>query len=558
MKTKNKFRTIAGFLVVLTLIAFSFSCKKMYDNIKPYAEETVYPQRYDTIAAKIGYERVEIDLIKAGRIPSSQIRMGKSKKTIVEYDNQKIVIDSLVSWLNIKGLKQSKLYRFKVYTIDEFENKSVPQQIAVIPFTESDVKNLVIASPRIMASPNAMVIDWTSSLSSILLTYKSLSFEYKDKTGKVITGTRGASPRIFAANLNPGSTVAMKLAYNVVPKVGGQEIADSITYTQTLDITLPTGETTFNPTERDILVANGITTFNANVAAGIKKLTFPIHTNSLQDLFYFSNVTELDLTGGELFNLKTLDYNRNAVVKTIGGGKFQPFIRHVSAISNANAQAMLDLLDLGIIKKIKYIPNSLGIDELLKRYEDKNIIEWVTPPDESLIPMNFFLDGKIQDNAWATDIVNPATDYPAGANILNPLKVTLKASSASFVFTLPKEYRFNIATYKYLKFKVYAPDKSKFTGSYSAFQKLWPRFMNYMWAFSSESTFGQEYWDLDRNATPIPDSDLMKWKDVTIDLSSAKDKHNRVIVINIGGEPGGTFSPPENIVYYFANFRFSK
>lgn len=556
---KKRIRKISGFSFLLAAIVCTFACKGMYDNIEPYAEEVIYPAKYDTIVSKIGYERVELDLMKAGRIPSAQINMGKSTKTVIEYDDQKIVIDSLVSWVNITGLKQSKLYRIKVYTEDEYENKSVAQQIAVIPYTASDVKNLVIASPRILTSPNAIVVDWTSALSSILLTYKSLDFEYLDKDDKKITGTRSTSPRIFAANLNAGEPFTLKLSYNVRPKVSGKEILDSIVFVQSLNINMPTSATAFNPAERDILAANGVTTFTSDGVSNFKKLTFPVHTNTLQDLFYFGNIEELDLTGGTLFNLKTLNYNRNGIVTTIGGGSYLPFIRHVSQISDANAQTMMDLLDLGLIKKIKYVPNSLGIDHLLKRYDGKNIVEWVTMPSESLIPMNFFLDGKVQDaTGWAMDIVNPATTYPTGTDIVNPIKTTLKGRSASFAFSLPKEYRFNIAEYRYLKFKVYAPAKSNFQGIYSPYQGLWPRFMNYMWAFTSESSFGQELWNTDKNAYKIPDADLEKWKDITIDLSTMVDKHTRVFVINVGGEPSLTFSPPADIVYYFSNFRFSK
>ena len=109
-----------------------------------------------------------------------------------------------------------------------------------------------------------------------------------------------------------------------------------------------------------------------------------------------------------------------------------------------------------------------------------------------------------------------------------------------------------------MKFKVYAPDKSVFAGSYAPYQRLWPRFMNYMWAFASESSFGQEYWVHNADDFMIADADLQKWTDVTVDLSQATSLHNRVVVINVGGEPSLTFNPPVDIVYYFANFRFTK
>ncbi len=94
---------------------------------------------------------------------------------------------------------------------------------------------------------------------------------------------------------------------------------------------------------------------------------------------------------------------------------------------------------------------------------------------------------------------------------------------------------------------------------YAPYQRLWPRVMNYMWAFTNESSFGQQYWAPDANNFAISDANLEKWIDVTLDLSQSVGKHNRVIVMNIGGEPSLTFgTPPHPIIYYFANFRFSK
>ncbi len=556
---KKKSSKIGSYFFMFGVLAAMFSCKGMYDNIEPYSNEVVYPAKYDTIVSKIGYERVELDLMKAGRVPSSQISMGKSTKTIVEYDDKQIVIDSLVSWVNVANLTQPKLYRIKVYTIDEFNNKSVPQTIAVIPFTKGDVENLVVASPRILASPSAAVLDWTTSLSSILLDYKSMKYEYTDKSGTKINGYKTLNPRIFAANLNAGQPFNIQLTYNIVPKVNGKPILDSVQLVSPLTINMPTGSTPFNAAERDILAANGVTTFTADGVASIKKLTFPVHTNTLQDLFYFSGVEELDLTGGSIFDLKTQAYNRNSISKTIGGGAYLPFVRKVTPITDANAQTMVDLLTLGLIKKVKYVPNSMGIDHLLKPFEAAGAIEYVTVPNESLIPMNFFLDGKIQDaTTWALDIVNPATTFPAGTGILNPIKATLKGKNGTFVFILPKEYRFNLPEYRFLKFKVYAPAKSALSGIYAPYQRLWPRFMNYLWAFNTESTFGQELWNTNANDFKIADENLQKWTDVTIDLNTVLNRHTRVIAMNIGGEPSLTFNPPAEITYYFANFRFSK
>ncbi|WP_223709231.1 hypothetical protein [Niabella beijingensis] len=131
--------------------------------------------------------------------------------------------------------------------------------------------------------------------------------------------------------------------------------------------------------------------------------------------------------------------------------------------------------------------------------------------------------------------------------------------NGTLVIQIPKEYEFDIKQYKYLKFKVYAPAKEVLSGTYAPYQRLWLRIMNNLWAFGSESSFGQQYWEYGKDAFPISDANLQKWTDISVNLSEqGADKHNRVIVINIGGEPSLTFAPEKDITYYFANIRFSK
>lgn len=543
------------FFFALIAIVLMASCKGMYDSLDEYSGEVVYPAKYDTIVGQIGYERVEINLMKAGRIPSSRINMGKAKKTIVEYDGKVVTIDSLVSWVNITGLNEPKLYRFRIYTIDEFENKSVPQEIALIPFTAGDIPNVAINAPRILTSRTSAVVDWPSGLSSVLLDYISLTFKYTDNDGVEQSGERQQNPRFFMSNLQPGAPTKVQITYRVVPKINNQLTLDTISLVRELSIT---GSETFSPVERAILETNGVTAFTADGVSQFTKLVYPLHTNSLQDLFYFSNLKELDLTGGTLFEMRTLRYDRNSAQSTIGGGDFPPFVRKVGSISAGNAQTLMDMLESGLLERVRYRPNSMGLDAMLQPYVASGVVELVDLPGESLIPHRFLVDGVVQDGNWRMDVVRNPTDAPAGTGLENILKTTLRARSASFVFSLPTEYQFNIHEYRYLKLKVYAPAKTSFEGIYAPYQRLWPRFMNYMWAFTNESTFGQGYWAPNADNFRIPDANLQQWHDVTIDLSEALSRNNRVIVLNIGGEPSLTFAPESDIVYYFANVRFAK
>lgn len=553
-------RIILFNVIVCLGILATYSCKDIYDNVESFGGEKVYPAKFDTISGKIGFERVELDLMKAGRITGDQIYLGKASKTIVEYDKERIIIDSVVSWVNIPNLKQSKLYRFRVYTEDKYGNKSVPQEIALIPYTNTEFGTIAVQSPRIFASPSAAVLDWAENISSILLTYCDLQFTYVDHSGTLREGKRDVNPRIFASNLKTGDEVNVDVDYRVVPKVNGVEILDTVILSQKISFLMPSPTTTFLPAEAEILKKNGITTFNEVGVANVKKLTFPVHTKSLQDLFYFTNLDEIDLTGGTLFEMTKTSYNRNGISATVGGGPFLPYVRRSGDMSEVNARFLIDLLENDLVKKVKYIPYSLGIDHLLTPFVESGKVELVQTSADADLPLAFFINGLLETAAWKIDLVTNPSTYPAGSGLENVMKVTIGDRSASLIFKIPLDYQFNSELYPYLKFKVFAPDKSFFPGVYDNYRAIWPRFMNRIWGFPTESPYGQELWQPGKNDNKLTDSQLGKWVDMKIDISPMKGKHNRVIVINIGGEPtiSGGYKPAKDIVYHFANFRLSK
>ncbi|MCH5683584.1 hypothetical protein LWM68_04465 [Niabella sp. W65] len=191
-------------------------------------------------------------------------------------------------------------------------------------------------------------------------------------------------------------------------------------------------------------------------------------------------------------------------------------------MSPVSTQYLLDLLDLGTLTKVKYAAKSMGIDALLEPYVSRGLVEIVGKPDEALIPVQpFLLDGVIQDANWKLDVEAPAASYPAGAGLQNVVKATLRAKNGTLVIQIPKEYEFDMTNYKSLKFKVYAPPKSAVSGIYAPYQGLWMRIMNYLWAFTTESSFGQQYWEYGKNAFTISDANLQTWTDVTVDLSQS-------------------------------------
>ena len=563
---------------VAAWIATFPSCDKMYDSINDFATgETVYPGRYDTITGKIGYERVEIDLLKAGRISADKIKLGKATKTVIRYDGQDHVIDSLCSWVNITGLTESKLYRFEIYTMDDYGNKSVPVEIALIPFTGADRDALTISTPRISSSPTSAVVDWPAGVSNIVLDYCGLSYEYTDKDGLTRSGDRPADDsRFFVGNLESGSTVNIRVNYKVVPKVNRVQILDTLTLNRQITFYTATGSTPFSPSERAILAANGISTFTADGVASVEKLVFPLHLSSIQDVFYFPNLKELDLTGGFGSGLNLLPvtvYDNRGYRSEVGGGPWLPFMERVDDVDPAvpvmnGVQSLVDLLEAGLLEKIRYIPGSLGLDSILQPYVEKGIVDLVSYdeyPDEILIPNYFYGDGRVQDGNWEMEVVyNPASypPAPAGVELEEVYKATCLKPSSSFFFALPKEYRWALKHYKYFKMKIYSPGANVLTGNLKNYATFWPRFMSCLWAFTGNTTHGQASWAID-NVT-IPDEKFASWHEfapISMDNTAAGDtyRYNRVIVMNFGHERGiDPTTGPEPMIFYVANVRICK
>jgi hypothetical protein len=185
-------------------------------------------------------------------------------------------------------------------------------------------------------------------------------------------------------------------------------------------------------------------------------------------------------------------------------------------------------------------------------------VELVNLPDEALVPHQFYINGVAESTNFRIDMEFPATDAPAGTGLQNVYKMTMLARAGCLVFALPIEYQFNVDEYKYLKFKVYAQDASMFQGSYDPFRRVYLRFMNYLWNFPSNSVFGHEFWETGVNDYKLTDEQLQKWTDITIPLANAVGRHNRVFVLNMGGEATATFPSTPDMVFYFANIRFTK
>jgi hypothetical protein len=240
-------KRISFFMCVL-MTGMLYSCESgVYDNIGEYAtKETVYVGKTDELAGYQGFERVEIDLLNVGRIPSNEVKLGKAKKTVVEYDDQVITYEEVKSWVNITGLTTPKLYRFKVYNIDEFGNKSVPEEIALIPYTTEDYSSLIFPDPFPNISPTAAEISWINGLTSGFFEFVDMVYSYTDKNGTTVD-TITADPssgivRFVMLDMEPAVTVTVNLKCRIIPKISGDNIIDTLFLEHTLSITPTTVE----------------------------------------------------------------------------------------------------------------------------------------------------------------------------------------------------------------------------------------------------------------------------------------------------------------------------
>lgn len=607
------------FALIISLSVLS--CEKdMYRSLKDMADiETVYPATYDTIYAKIGYERVEIDLRKDGRIPSSNINMGKAMSTVVIYDEDSptptiIEIDSVCSYVNITGLTEPRLYRIKIYTLDEFGSKSIPQEISIVPYTSYDREVLThgILDPTTSVATNALVMEWPAGLNSIMMEYHGMNFEYLNQDGESVSGSRGNEARIYGSNLPAGEEVVFNIMYKVLPILdNGEKLLDTISVEKPFVVKMPTIEEPFIPQELSILRANGIERFTAESVLGFSDMIYPMNMSTFADLFYLPDVTSIDLTGRGLNGiLETFTYSRNDMTSTVGGGAWQDFMMPVDKPSRIEAPAGLttlkDLLDSKQITKIKYIPKSMGFafDEFLAPYVESGIVELLTNehpdfPDRVFIEPQFFVNGKVQTNNFSmkmsysgdflprpryTDInkFDPRSDMVNGENIDLKLEQLIQSDgkniyrgvildrSPSFFFALPREWRYDNSRYPYLKFKMFIGSNKELVSNvggnnWHVYRSPWIRPMNKVWNDFSDSDYGQQEWHPGRQS-PMTDNEIQtSWHEYTIDMSNndggdTSDRRNRVYVFNIGNEDGVSwnYDPNREIVIYIADIRLCK
>jgi hypothetical protein len=495
-------------------------------------DETLYAEKVDSAGANAGFKRIEIKVyVKSQRVDFVRVyftRNAKADSSDIQVGNRSGVFGKVIE--DMPAFE----YLFSLVSFDKYGNRSLPYELSG-RVVGDNFRDMLVNRPlsNVNISGANITVEWGGSPSYALwseLTYINTSGQTvtlivpAEETSTAITDFGGGRPK-YATLFLPGENSIDTLRVDA---------SNLIIFR-----------------EQSILAANGVTATTDALINGVTSLTYPVHCSSLRDLAYFTNLRELDLTGGTLFPTPEYTYERNDAVSVIGNIPWTPLLSNVNNdMPASDYQALKDMLETGVLTKVKYSPNSIaGLDAILEPYVGSTV-ELLPLPDEVYIPNQYFVDGVMCDINWKVEYIFPAPNPPAGEGLRDIYQITPVNPSASIMFALPKEYKYNVREYPYLKFKVYMPPEESIN---DYFQLLYPRFMNYWWnAPASDSNFGQEYWA----PNYIWMTEFQEWIDITVPLNDALNMHNRVIVINIGYEQGTTPNP--DMIYYFANFRLSK
>ena len=241
--------------ILLLAALISAACTDIYDNIREFGdEETVYVGMLDGVQlVKTGFERLEFDLWKEGRVPAGMMKVGRASKTLIvcedftEPDHTRI-IDSLCSWVNITGLTELKNYQFTIYTADKYGNRSLPLSAEGTPYTQENLDALAIVQPSVIESENAAYVRWSDPMSTDMYRIFDYIWEYTDRDGESHSGHgAGDTPSFLVENVENGVEVPIKMTCTTLPCIAAvgsknyRPILDTVTWKTSVSIMISKG-----------------------------------------------------------------------------------------------------------------------------------------------------------------------------------------------------------------------------------------------------------------------------------------------------------------------------
>jgi hypothetical protein len=548
--------------------------------------EAIYPGKVDSLRTTVGKGRV---WLYWQLNPDSRVI-----KTIITYNGSTTPIEKAApagsgartDSVEITGLAEG-LYTFSAYTVDKDGHRSITMNSSPVNvYGDIYVQSLSARgiSSMEMQVGGDMKVFWQDPLPDMLYTVVTYKNFHSSESGVTVVDTLVDCNK----RLNP-SCVTEKILYGLKRL---ELFSVKTVYRVGLDTASVTGS--YYPTvfEKPILEASGLTALTADEAKKIKKISYPLTMEgwTLQDLYYFPNLEELDFTPGTVdTEVGTLDYYREYIGEyndttrfsgTAGGGRWQYFMS--GFMPDRDRNILDDLLKSGQLKKVKYTRNSYpGIDAVLA--QSSATIEWVPSApladDGIMIPSNFLLDFRLEnkDRGATVDYKEDGSNIPAEIAELNTLGKTLKnvyrfqvtASNSTITFSLPTGMQFGFNQHGRLRADVYiqpsnnADDKDyEWLKGYSKYSYRTMRVIRQteLPAFGDHSTYDNpdsKGWFTDAS---FPDDELGTWKTIEWNLSGFWNAHIRVLSIQAGDDGAAWDGRPGNkpVIYYLANLRFSK
>lgn len=113
---------IIGIIVIYIAL---LSCDKMDDNYKKYIEkEKVYSPKVTNLTAVVGLKTATLNWEN----PKGDI----AKKILITYNSDSLKTENMVNTAVLSNL-EIKGYKISVFTIDAFNNYSIPTSIQIFP-----------------------------------------------------------------------------------------------------------------------------------------------------------------------------------------------------------------------------------------------------------------------------------------------------------------------------------------------------------------------------------------------------------------------------------------
>jgi hypothetical protein len=423
-------KTISKFILAILSVSFmTVACDDMNSLIQDDLDrgETIYPGRAeaggDDIRPGINKAWVYWYLPPDSRVDSTIIlytfngetlstgkKVSEDENPYPGYRRDSMLIEPL----------DEGVYTFSVYTVDKDGNRSImnalfarsgdgyTQSIQIYGRTYlSSLLPRSIDKMEMRAGGNLQVV-WTKDTSNVLYSL----IEYKDFSA----GSSGLSKVDTIFNKADTSILYGFKRFQTFKVTSSIQVGISV---------VDTIQTFYAPpVVEKLLLATPPNTFKdltEDAAKYVTTLAYPLGIESwtLQDLYYFENLSTLDLTPGTTEPFPAFTYNRKYADRrsgtndidttryssTIGGG---PWLHCASGYMTDSDIAIIDsLLASGQLQTVKYTRNSYPkLDTVLAKYNDK--VAWL--PDSELsdkdiaIPHNLLVDYRVVDRDKGVDI----------------------------------------------------------------------------------------------------------------------------------------------------------